>query len=39
VLKRAFEYWHNIDEKIGDRIAKGVDAGISVPQDELAPAK
>ncbi len=24
VLKRAFEYWRNIDKDIGDRIAKGV---------------
>jgi len=24
VLQRAFEYWRNIDKKIGDRIAKGV---------------
>jgi catalase len=24
VLQRAFEYWRNIDEEIGDRIAKGV---------------
>jgi len=24
VLKRAFEYWRNIDKEIGDRIAKGV---------------
>lgn len=24
VLKRAFEYWHNIDKDIGDRIEKGV---------------
>ncbi len=24
VLQRAFEYWRNIDRKIGDRIAKGV---------------
>ena len=25
VLKRALEYWHNIDKEIGDRIAKGVE--------------
>jgi catalase len=24
VLKRAFEYWHNIDKNIGDRIEKGI---------------
>jgi catalase len=24
VLERAFEYWRNIDQEIGDRIAKGV---------------
>ena len=24
VLKRAFEYWRNIDKEIGDRIVKGV---------------
>lgn len=24
VLKRAFEYWRNIDKEVGDRIAKGV---------------
>jgi catalase len=24
VLKRAFEYWHNIDRETGDRIEKGV---------------
>ena len=24
VLKRALEYWRNIDQEIGDRIAKGV---------------
>lgn len=23
VLKRAFEYWRNIDKEIGDRIARG----------------
>jgi catalase len=27
VLERAFEYWRNIDQKIGDRIAKGVGEG------------
>jgi catalase len=27
VLKRAFEYWRNIDKKIGDCIAKGVKGG------------
>jgi catalase len=27
VLKRAFEYWRNIDKQIGDRIAKGVTGG------------
>ena len=24
VLSRAFEYWRNIDQAVGDRIAKGV---------------
>jgi len=24
VLERAFEYWRNIDQALGDRIAKGV---------------
>jgi len=24
VLARAFEYWRNIDQAVGDRIAKGV---------------
>ena len=27
VLKRAFEYWRNIEEKIGDGIERGVKAG------------
>ena len=27
VLKRAFEYWRNIDKEVGDRIAKGVNSG------------
>jgi catalase len=27
VLKRAFEYWRNIDREIGDRIARGMNAG------------
>jgi catalase len=27
VLQRAFEYWRNIDKKIGDRIAKSVKGG------------
>jgi catalase len=27
VLERALEYWRNIDKEIGDRIAKGVQAG------------
>ncbi len=27
VLKRAFEYWRNIDKEIGDRIARGVMEG------------
>jgi catalase len=27
VLKCAFEYWRNIDQEIGDRIAKGVNSG------------
>ncbi|MFW5874826.1 MAG: catalase-related domain-containing protein, partial [bacterium] len=27
VLKRALEYWRNIDKEIGDRIAKGVSSG------------
>ena len=27
VLKRAFEYWRNIDKEVGDRIAKGVTSG------------
>ncbi|MGM0906231.1 MAG: catalase [Pseudomonadota bacterium] len=26
VLKRAFEYWRNIDENIGDRVEKGVNS-------------
>jgi catalase len=26
VLQRAFEYWHNIDKEIGDRIVKGMKA-------------
>jgi catalase len=24
VLARAFEYWRNIDQAVGDRIAKGI---------------
>jgi catalase len=24
VLKRAFEYWRNIDKEIGDRIERGI---------------
>jgi catalase len=27
VLKRALEYWRNIDKEVGDRIAKGVKGG------------
>lgn len=27
VLQRAFEYWRNIDQEVGDRIAKGVKGG------------
>lgn len=27
VLRRALEYWRNIDKETGDRIAKGVNAG------------
>lgn len=27
VLTRAFEYWRNIDKEIGDRIARGMNAG------------
>ncbi|MEJ2168306.1 MAG: catalase [Desulfobacterales bacterium] len=27
VLQRAFEYWRNIDQETGDRIAKGVNGG------------
>jgi len=27
VLERALEYWRNIDKEIGDRIAKGMNAG------------
>jgi catalase len=27
VLERAFEYWRNIDQSIGNRIAKGVKGG------------
>ena len=27
VLERAFEYWRNIDQETGDRIAKGVNEG------------
>ena len=27
VLQRAFEYWHNVDTDVGDRIEKGVRAG------------
>ena len=27
VLKRAFEYWRNVDKTLGDRIEKGVKAG------------
>ena len=26
VLKRAFDYWRNIDKEVGDRIARGMDA-------------
>jgi len=25
-LTRAFEYWRNIDQEIGDRIARGMNA-------------
>ncbi|TVR84972.1 MAG: hypothetical protein EA405_00180, partial [Rhodospirillales bacterium] len=28
VLERAFQYWRNIDQEIGDRIARGVAAGV-----------
>ena len=27
VLLRAFEYWHNVDKDLGDRVEKGVRAG------------
>jgi catalase len=27
VLLRAFEYWHNVDAELGDRVAEGVRAG------------
>ena len=27
VLQRAFEYWSNIDQNIGDRIRQGVSGG------------
>jgi catalase len=27
VLLRAFEYWHNVDKNLGDRIEAGVRAG------------
>ncbi len=27
VLHRAFTYWHNIDNEVGDSIAKGVTGG------------
>jgi catalase len=27
VLQRAFEYWHNVDKDLGDRVEKGVRAG------------
>jgi catalase len=27
VLKRAFDYWRNIDKEIGDRIVKGMNLG------------
>ena len=26
VLKRAFEYWHNVDKDLGDRVESGVRA-------------
>jgi catalase len=29
VLQRAFEYWHNVDRDLGNRIEKGVRAGQS----------
>ena len=27
VLQRAFEYWRNVDEDLGERVEKGVRAG------------
>jgi catalase len=27
VLRRAFDYWHNVDEDLGDQVEKGVRAG------------
>ena len=29
VLVRAFEYWHNVDKELGDRIEQGVRAKAS----------
>jgi catalase len=29
VLQRAFEYWHNVDKDLGDRVEKGVRTGQS----------
>ncbi|MCW2567600.1 MAG: catalase, partial [Mycobacterium sp.] len=29
VLERAFQYWHNVDTDLGDRVEKGVRAGQS----------
>jgi catalase len=29
VLERAFEYWHNVDPELGQRVEKGVRAGQS----------
>ncbi|WP_043833518.1 MULTISPECIES: catalase [unclassified Amycolatopsis] len=33
VLKRAFEYWHNVDKDLGDR----VESGVRAKQDEKDP--
>jgi catalase len=29
VLERAFQYWHNVDTDLGDRVEKGVREGQS----------
>jgi catalase len=38
VLERAFQYWHNVDQSLGERVEKGVRGGLSGIDTPVKPS-